>query len=44
VAAPDFALHDDSALGVPPAPGLGVAPDSAASAAVTEWQEVFTER
>jgi hypothetical protein len=43
VAAPDCALSDDSTLGVPPVPGLGVAPDPAALAAVTERQEVFTE-
>jgi L-alanine-DL-glutamate epimerase-like enolase superfamily enzyme len=36
VVAPDFALHDDSTLGVPTAPGIGVAPDPAALAAVTE--------
>jgi hypothetical protein len=43
VVGPDFALHDDSTLGVPAAPGFGVAPDPAGSAAVTERQEVFTE-
>ena len=36
VVAPDVALHDDSTLGVPTVPGLGVAPDPAALAAVTE--------
>ena len=43
VVAPDFMPHNDSTPGVLTAPGIGVAPDPAASAAMTETQEVFTE-
>jgi hypothetical protein len=36
VVAPDVAQRDDSTLGVPTAPGIGLAPDPAALAAMTE--------
>jgi o-succinylbenzoate synthase len=36
VVAPNFVLYADGTLGVPTAPGLGVAPDPAALAAVME--------
>jgi O-succinylbenzoate synthase len=42
VAGPDFVLGGDSTLGVPTAPGIGVEPDPAALAAVTERHEAFT--